>query len=79
MQEDLLQLIAQNYGCAAAHGMYGRIRGWADWWRGNVDGFHTYMENASFGSPVRRRMYSLHMAKKICEDWAALLQDAFSI
>jgi len=73
MQEDLLQLIAQNYGCAAAHGMYGRIRGWADWWRGNVDGFHTYMENASFGSPVRRRMYSLHMAKKICEDWAALL------
>jgi len=73
MQEDLLQKIAQNYGCAVAHGTYSRIRSWTDWWKGNVDGFHTYMENASFGNPVRRRMYGLRMAKKVCEDWASLL------
>ncbi|MBR5445206.1 MAG: hypothetical protein IKV57_03735, partial [Clostridia bacterium] len=54
-------------------GMYEKIRQWEDWWRGDVDGFHSYLENAAFGHPVRRRMYGLRMAKKVCEDWAALL------
>ena len=73
IQEDLLQRITDTYGCAVTPGMYERIRRWEDWWRGDVDGFHTYLENAAFGNPVRRRMYGLRMAKKVCEDWAALL------
>jgi len=73
IQEDLLQRITESYGCAVTPGMYERIRRWEDWWRGEVDGFHTYLESAAFGNPVRRRMYGLRMAKKVCEDWAALL------
>ena len=71
--QDLLEKITDAYGCAVDPGMYEKIGVWEDWWRGAVDGFHTYLENAAFGHPVRRRMYGLHMAKKVCEDWAALL------
>ena len=73
IREDLLARIRETYGCAVSGGMYNKIRRWEDWWRGDVDGFHSYLENAAFGHPVRRRMYGMRMAKKVCEDWAALL------
>jgi len=73
IEQDLMERIADAYGCAVDPGMYERIRHWEDWWRGDVDGFHTYLENAAFGHPVRRKMYGMRMAKKVCEDWAALL------
>jgi len=73
MHEELHAWLQEHYGCAAGMENYRKIQHWADWWRGEVDGFHEYMENAAYGSPVHRRMYGLHMAKKICEDWAALL------
>ncbi len=73
IREDLLERIRESYGCAVTAGMYEKVRRWEDWWRGDVDGFHSYLENAAFGHPVRRRMYGMRMAKKVCEDWAALL------
>ena len=73
IREDLLARIRETYGCAVSGGMYNKIRRWEDWWRGDVEGFHSYLENAAFGHPVRRRMYGMRMAKKVCEDWAALL------
>ena len=73
IKEDLLERIRESYGCAVSAGMYEKIRRWEDWWHGDVDGFHSYLENAAFGHPVRRQMYGLRMAKKVCEDWAALL------
>lgn len=73
IEQDLMDRITEAYGCAVDPGMYERIGHWEDWWRGEVDGFHTYLENAAFGHPVRRKMYGMRMAKKVCEDWAALL------
>ena len=73
IEQDMMEWIAGAYGSAADPGMYEKIRVWEDWWRGSVDGFHTYLENAAFGHPVRRKMFGLRMAKKVCEDWAALL------
>ncbi len=73
ISEELFREIEKTYGCAVREGTYDRIRGWEDWWRGQVRGFHSYLENAAFGQPVRRQLYSLRMAKKVCEDWAALL------
>ncbi|MBQ3178469.1 MAG: hypothetical protein IJB52_11690 [Clostridia bacterium] len=73
IEQDLMDRITEAYGCAVDPGMYERIGVWEDWWRGEVDGFHTYLENAAFGHPVRRKLYGMRMAKKVCEDWAALL------
>ena len=73
IEQDLIDRITEAYGCAVDPGMYEKIGHWEDWWRGEVNGFHTYLENAAFGHPVRRKMYGMRMAKKVCEDWAALL------
>lgn len=73
IEQELMALVAENYGCAVDPRMYEKIGVWEDWWRGSVEGFHTYLESAAFGNPVRRRMYGLRMAKKVCEDWATLL------
>lgn len=53
--------------------MYGYIREWEAWWRGKSSSFHEYLENGVSGRPIRRELYRMNMAKKICEDWAAVL------
>ncbi len=73
ISDELFREIRKTYGCAVREEAYDRIRTWEDWWRGEVPGFHSYLENAAFGHPIRRQLYSLRMAKKVCEDWAALL------
>ena len=73
MREDIIDWIRAEYGCAASVGIYRKIEQWEDWWRGKCRGFHEYWENSVSGGPIRRELYSLRMAKKICEDWAALL------
>lgn len=73
MRNEILDLIGQQYGCTAGTGIYRMIDIWQSWWQGKEHSFHEYWENASFGRPVKREMYRLHMAKKVCEDWASLL------
>jgi len=73
MQNEILDLIGQQYGCTAGTGIYRMIDLWQSWWQGKEHRFHEYWENAAFGRPVKREMYRLHMAKKVCEDWASLL------
>ena len=53
--------------------MYGHIARWDSWWRGHCRSFHDYFEHTSAGGAVKRSLYRMNMAKKICEDWAALL------
>ncbi|MBR5313584.1 MAG: hypothetical protein IKU40_11960 [Clostridia bacterium] len=60
-------------GAAAQSPMYAYIREWEMWWRGRNRAFHEYLENNAMGHPVRREMFRMNMAKKICEDWAAVL------
>lgn len=73
MREDIMDWVRAEYGCAASAGIYRKIEQWEDWWRGKCRGFHEYWENSAAGGPIRRELYSLRMAKKLCEDWAALL------
>ncbi len=51
----------------------GSIRLWKDWWEGCDSSFHRFYENGASGEPVKRDMYRMNMAKKVCEDWASLL------
>ncbi len=52
---------------------YSKIDDWHKWWCGYNDSFHKYTEMADNGKRKERDMYSLKMAKKVCEDWAAYL------
>jgi hypothetical protein len=51
---------------------YSKIDIWRDWWRGFYEPFHRYKELAG-DRAVTRELYTLKMAKKVCEDWASIL------
>lgn len=52
---------------------YNHIEEWRQWWAGYVKSFHKFSETTDTGKKKERTLYSLRMAKKICEDWAACL------
>ena len=52
---------------------YTDIRTWRHWWEGYVDSVHSYRELGVDGAARKRELYRLGMAKRITEDWAALL------
>ena len=52
---------------------YSKIKTWRAWWEGYVKEVHSYLEKGVDGAPRLRKLYRLGMAKRICEDWAALL------
>ena len=52
---------------------YSLITEWRDWWRGYYAPFHTVREMQLRGGACKRRMHSLRMPKRACEDWASLL------
>ena len=52
---------------------YANIRTWRAWWEGYVDEVHSYRELGVDKRPRKRKLYRLQMAKRVCEDWAALL------
>ena len=52
---------------------YTHIRTWREWWEGYVDSVHSYRELGIDGTAHKRELYRLGMAKRITEDWAALL------
>lgn len=56
----------------ASDDTYSHIDEWLDWYKGDVEKFHTYTIWNGVVATVQKR-YRLGMAKKICEDWANLL------
>ncbi len=75
MKEEILKILAEQVGTAVGIGCYARIDEWLAWWRGTYPSFHLYWENGVGGYPIRRELYRMNMAKKICEDWAAILMN----
>lgn len=51
---------------------YEHIREWGEWYRGDVETFHTYKVYNGRQHHLCKRD-SLNMAKRVCEDWANLL------
>lgn len=49
------------------------IKLWKSWWQGCDNTFHRFYENGANGDLIRRDMYRMNMAKKVCEDWASLI------
>lgn len=52
---------------------YEHVRNWRLWWEGYVKSVHSYRELGVDGTARQRELYRLGMAKRITEDWAALL------
>jgi A118 family predicted phage portal protein len=51
---------------------YSRIDIWRDWWRGFYEPFHQYKELTG-DKTATRKLFTLKMGKKVCEDWASIL------
>lgn len=68
----VLEHLNRTCGCALSADYYNRINEWKQWWRGYYKPFHRIREWD--GEKNRYRdLYTLKMAKKVCEDWAAVL------
>ena len=53
---------------------YKLIGVWGDWYKGNVEDFHSYTVWNGI-EELECHRYSVNMAKKVCEDWANLLMN----
>ena len=68
----IIDLLNKETGGRLSGAYYARVREWEAWWRGCYRPFHQFRERCG-SQLVRREMYTLGMAKKVCEDWASLL------
>lgn len=69
----VIELLNRERGLRLDASYYANIGAWEDWWRGYHRPFHRFRERGAGGEARERDLYSLRMAKKICEDWASLL------
>ena len=68
----IIDYLNKELGYDLSSSYYPQIKQWEDWWRGYHKPFHSFTE-VSGGKTLQRDMYTLKMAKKVCEDWAAIL------
>ncbi|MBR5721689.1 MAG: phage portal protein, partial [Clostridia bacterium] len=69
----ILKCLREYFGADVADdGMIALIEKWREWYSGSSEGFHRIFLNNGL-STVSRQMFTLHMAKRVCEDWANLL------
>ncbi len=55
------------------HTYYLNIDTWRKWWEGFYKPFHEFSELSVDKKKIPRQLYTLKMAKKVCEDWASIL------
>lgn len=72
VNEEIISCLGERYGTIPAD-FYSKIEEWKSWWRGKNKAFHEFFEASPNGGSVKRELYRMNMAKKICEDWASLL------
>jgi len=69
----VIGVLNRELGVSITADYYNRIEDWRQWWAGYVKSFHKFRETTDTGKKKERTLYSMKMAKKICEDWAACL------
>lgn len=69
MNDTIREYLNKNYKYGIPEtNMYNKIQEWEEWYKNNVD-FHSYKDN--YGNT--RQMYTLGMAKRLCEDWSSII------
>ncbi|MGN0556980.1 MAG: phage portal protein [Acutalibacteraceae bacterium] len=71
----VVEALNKTYGYNIDATYYNYIKIWADWWKGYYRPFHSFRELLNDNTAVDRKLYTLRMAKKICEDWASILMN----
>lgn len=72
MNSQIINWLNNQFGYTIPTDYYSKIDVWKDWWRGFHEPFHRIVyENGE--KRKTRDMYTMKMAKKVCEDWAAIL------
>lgn len=70
---DIKEFLQKEYGYTFDSGeIYDYIDTWRDWWKGYCKPFHRYKERNG-QKLVSRDIFSMKMAKRVCEDWASIL------
>lgn len=69
----VVNILNKEFGASISADYYTRIDEWRQWWAGYVKSFHHFKETTDTGRKKDRDLYSMKMAKKLCEDWAAYL------
>lgn len=69
----VVDILNKEFDANISADYYTRIDEWRQWWAGYVKAFHLYRELQENGNHKNRELFSLRMAKKICEDWASVL------
>jgi A118 family predicted phage portal protein len=69
----VVNILNKEFGASISADYYTRIDEWRQWWAGYVKSFHHFRETTDTGKKKERDLYSMKMAKKICEDWASYL------
>lgn len=69
----VIEYLNKTYNYDLSSAFYAHIKDWRDWWKGYHKPFHYYQERGYDGQLIERKLYTLKMAKKVCEDWASIL------
>ena len=69
----IIDILNKELGSSIRADYYSKIDDWSKWWKGYNRAFHQYYELLENGGRRSRDLYSLRMAKKVCEDWASVL------
>lgn len=71
---DNIQKCLNNKNINVAVGsIYDLMALWKQWYRGNVNDFHNRKVKMADGTTANEEVYTMNMAKKVCEDFAKLL------
>ena len=68
----ITEYLTRNGYTAVDDTYYAKIALWQSWYQGKVNSFHTYTQYNGQRKVTRQRK-TMGMAKRFCEDWAALL------
>lgn len=72
MNSGIINYLNNKFCCRLSSDYYNKIKDWKLWWEGFYEPFHRLtVENGE--SYKTKDMYTMKMAKKICEDWASIL------
>lgn len=69
----VIDYLNKEYGYDLSSSFYKHILEWKDWWKGCCKPFHQFQERGYDGKLIERKLYTLKMAKKVCEDWASII------
>ncbi len=71
-KENALRYLQRKYGCTLSDAVFAHADDARDWWAGKHEPFHVFTEMRQGLGSIKREMFCMGMAKKVCEDWATV-------